>query len=80
MRVASSHTKTLGSPTVDPTIDGVEARWAAEAVASLLRQLPSDSVVGIVLRNTYRELNCLSRSADRGESEVVGPVRVRVAA
>jgi len=63
-----------------PAIDGVEARWAADAVASLVRQLPPDSVVGMALRNTHRELTCLSRSAEYGTPEVIGPVRIRAAA
>lgn len=62
-----------------PAIDGVEARWAADAVASLLRQLPADSVVGMVLHNTHRELTCLARSAAE-EPVVYGPFRIRAAA
>jgi hypothetical protein len=79
MRVVSPF---VGSeePVTAPAIDGVEARWAADAVASLLRQLPLDSVVGMVLRNTHRELTCLARSADAGAPEVIGPFRVRAAA
>jgi len=78
MRVASPF---VGSSTpVSPTIDGVEARWAADAIASLVRQLPPDSVVGLALRNTHRELTCLSRSAEYGTPEVIGPVRIRAAA
>ena len=78
MRVASPFVNSAAPAT--PAIDGVEARWAADAVASLVRQLPPDSVVGMVLRNTHRELTCLSRSADASDNGVIGPVRIRVAA
>lgn len=61
-----------------PLIDAVEARWAAEAVASLARQLDADSVVGLVLQRAGRELRSLAASA-AGPTEVVGPVRVRAA-
>jgi hypothetical protein len=62
-----------------PVIDPVEARWAAEAVGSLSRQLGADSIVAMVLEQAERELNSLAASTapDHG---VVGPVRVRVAA
>ena len=76
MRVASPNVGSVATP----AIDGVEARWAAEAIASLVRQLPADSVVGLVLKNTHRELTCLSRSAELNDAEVIGPVRVRRAA
>lgn len=79
MRVASPFVGPAVVPPA-PAIDGVEARWAADAVASLVRQLPTDSVVGMVLRSTHRELACLSRSAEASEVEVIGPVRIRVAA
>lgn len=81
MRVVSPSLDSVGSvePTPAPAIDGVEARWAADAVASLLRQLPADSVVGMVLHNTHRELTCLSRSAGDGAG-VFGPFRIRAAA
>lgn len=80
MRVLSPFVGSAEPLTAPPAIDGVEARWAADAVASLLRQLPPDSVVGLVLQNTHRELTCLSRSAEACESEVIGPVRIRMAA
>ena len=78
MRVASPFVGSSAPAT--PAIDGVEARWAADAVASLVRQLPPDSVVGMVLRNTHRELTCLTRSAELSDAEVIGPLRIRVAA
>lgn len=61
-----------------PAIDPIEARWAAEAVGSLSRQLAADSIVAMVLQQAQRELNSLASST--GEGEVFGPVRVRVAA
>lgn len=63
-------------------VDPVEARWAAEAVANLSRQLDADSVVALILRRTHRELLSLSDGAHdstAGRSHVVGPVRLRVA-
>lgn len=68
------------SPVVSsyPVIDAVEARWAAEAVASLADQLDPDSVAAVVLRQTRREL--MSLAASGSETQVIGPVRVPVAA
>lgn len=67
------------TPVLDtPGIDPIEARWAAEAVGSLSRQLSADSIVAMVLQQAQRELNSLAASTDAGE--VFGPVRVRVAA
>lgn len=80
MRVVSSFVGSTEPVSTAPAIDGVEARWAADAVASLLRQLPPDSVVEMVLRNTHRELTCLARSANASDPEVIGPLRIRVAA
>lgn len=62
-----------------PVIDPVEARWAAEAVGSLSRQLGADSIVAMVLEQAQRELNSLAASTAPHDG-VVGPVRVRVAA
>lgn len=62
-----------------PTIDAEETRWAAESVASLLRQVGSDSPAGFVLRQAEKELQSLIRSAVE-KPEVVGPFRVRFAA
>ena len=62
-----------------PAIDPIEARWAAEAVGSLSRQLASDSLVALVLEQAQRELNSLALSSPAAE-EVLGPVKVRVAA
>jgi len=64
-----------------PVIDAVEARWAAEAVASLARQLGSDSVIALCLDQTRHELMSLAASAKTTpKGEVIGPMRVRVAA
>ena len=62
-----------------PGIDPIEARWAAEAVGSLSRQLAADSLVAMVLQQAQRELDSLAASTDP-TAGVVGPVRVRVAA
>ena len=60
-------------------INPVEARWAADAIASLARQLDPESIVGVILKRSQRELASLVNA--RGSvGEVVGPVRVRVAA
>jgi hypothetical protein len=40
-------------------IDPVEARWAADAIASLARQLDPDSIVGVILKRSQRELASL---------------------
>ncbi len=63
-----------------PSIDPIEARWAAEAVGSLTRQLGSDSIVAMVLEQAQRELNSLAVSSAPTTDGVFGPVRVRVAA
>jgi hypothetical protein len=78
MRLATyqSNSSTLSSP---DTIDPVEARWAADAIASLARQLDPESIVGVILKRSQRELASLVNN--RGSmGEVVGPVRVRAAA
>jgi hypothetical protein len=62
-----------------PAVDPVEARWAAEAVGSLSRQLAADSIVAMVLEQAERELNSLAASTTTAD-DVIGPVRVRVAA
>ncbi len=76
MRVVT--TPSVSSATDRPSIDAVEARWAAEAVGSLSRQLDADSIVGFVLQRAYRELRSLADSVE-SPAEVVGPVRVRAA-
>ncbi|MCU0706106.1 MAG: hypothetical protein MUF18_19255 [Fimbriiglobus sp.] len=63
-----------------PTIDPIEARWAAEAVGSLSRQLSADSIVGMVLAQAQRELSSLATSSAPSDADILGPVRVRVAA
>jgi hypothetical protein len=63
-----------------PSVDPIEARWAAEAVGSLSRQLGSDSIVAMVLEQAQRELNSLAASTAPADDAVFGPVRVRVAA
>ena len=62
-----------------PVIDAREARWASEAVANLARQLPSDSIVALVLEQAQQELGSLAASSVNG-SRVVGPFRIRAAA
>ena len=72
----------IHSETSVPTVDAVEARWAADAVANLSRQLDSDSVVSMVLRRAQQELLSLADSGHEsasGRSHVIGPVRLRVA-
>jgi hypothetical protein len=66
--------------TESPAIDPIEARWAAEAVGSLSRQLGADSIVAMVLEQAQRELNSLAASSAPTTDGVFGPVRVRVAA
>jgi hypothetical protein len=63
-----------------PSVDPIEARWAAEAVGSLSRQLGTDSLVAMVLEQAQRELNSLAVSSAPAADDVFGPVRVRVAA
>lgn len=63
----------------NPSVDPIEARWAAEAVGSLSRQLGADSLVAMVLEQAQRELNSLAASTAPNDG-VVGPVRIRVAA
>gem|GEM_PF-2430671 len=80
MRVMNPSSAVPSAPSICPN----DARWAAEALASLARQLDSDSVIAVVLRRTQRELQSLAGSTpnyrtDSG-SEVVGPIRMRMAA
>ena len=70
----------LATASESPAIDPIEARWAAEAVGSLSRQLGSDSIVAMVLEQAQRELNSLAASSAPATDGVFGPVRVRVAA
>jgi hypothetical protein len=65
---------TIPFPT--PTIDPAEARLAADELAALIQRVGPDSVPGLILRQAQQELQSLLR----GSPEVVGPVRVRVAA
>ena len=60
-----------------PTIDAAEARWASEELRLLIARVGDDSVTGLILRQARQELASLVQSAG---SEVVGPLRVRVAA
>ena len=57
-------------------IDANEVRWAAEAVAQILRKAEPDSVVGAILQQTLRELSSLNPTA----ATVIGPFRMRIAA
>lgn len=60
-----------------PTIDAAEARWASEQLAVLITRVGEDSVTGLILRQARQELASLVHSAT---GEVVGPLRVRLAA
>ncbi len=53
-----------------PSINSGDARWAAEALASLARQLESDSVIAVVLQRTQRELQSLATTETRGRDDV----------
>lgn len=64
------------SPAAAP-IDAAEARWASEQLGALIARVGDDSVAGLILRQARQELASLVRSAG---GEVVGPLRVRVAA
>jgi hypothetical protein len=66
------------SAPASPTIDAAEARRAADELAGLIARVGPESVAGLVLRNAERELRSLIPDAAPGE--VVGPLRVRVAA
>jgi hypothetical protein len=66
---------TIHTPASTPAIDASEVTWAADEVAALLRRATPDSVVGMVLTQTLRELASLKQSA----GEVVGPFRVKAA-
>lgn len=69
----------LPLPAADaPSIDPIEARWAAEAVASLIRQLDAGSPVALCLDQARRELMSLAASGEAA-GVVVGPLRVRAA-
>ncbi|MFO0849356.1 MAG: hypothetical protein U0871_12500 [Gemmataceae bacterium] len=63
---------------VSPSIDPAEARWAADELAALIRQAGPESVVGLVLKQAQRELRSLVGAAE--PAQLVGPVRLRVAA
>jgi len=69
-------------PTKVQEDDAVEARWAADAIAQLARQLEPNSVAAIVLKRTQRELQSLAASAESPtgtDSHIIGPIRFRVA-
>ena len=72
--VTTPSTRSLPSP----TIDAAEARWAADELAALLARVGPDSVAALVLRQAERELRSIIPDAKPGE--VVGPIRIRVAA
>ena len=65
-----------------PSISTADARWAAEALASLTRQLEPDSVIGLVLQRTRRELQSLATSAECARTGIdkAEPIRTRMAA
>ena len=53
---SATYSSTLSAP---DAIDPVEARWAADAIASLARQLDPESIVGVILKRSQRELASL---------------------
>jgi hypothetical protein len=56
-----------------PDIDPTEARWAAEYLSLMIDRLGPDSPVGLVLRQTRRELASLTQAAP---ATVIGPLRI----
>ncbi len=73
MRLSTASSNTLSAP----SISAADARWAAEALASLTRQLEADSVIAVVLRRTQRELQSLAGSArTAGNPEVASRARL----
>ena len=56
-----------------PVIDISEARWAAEYLSLMIAKLDPDSPVGMVLKQTRRELASLIQSAG---TTVIGPLRI----
>ncbi len=79
MRVRKPSVSAVCTPD-NPAVDPIEARWAAEAVGSLSRQLAADSIVAMVLEQAQRELTSLASSTTTPGDGVYGPVRVRVTA
>jgi hypothetical protein len=67
----------LQSALSSPTIDTAEARWAAEQLGLLIERVGGDSVTGIILRQARQELTSLIPNAG---AEVIGPLRIRLAA
>jgi hypothetical protein len=61
-----------------PSIDTAEARWAADELAGLIARIGRDSIAGLVLRQAEQELRSLVPEAKPGE--VLGPIRIRMAA
>jgi len=73
------HPSNSSAVSTPDAIDPVEARWAADAIASLTRQLDPDSIVGVILKRSQRELASLVNT--RGSmGDATSPVRVRTAA
>ena len=65
-----------------PSIEMEKTLRAADELAALIARVGADSVPGLVLAQAQRELNSLLRSAgvQPGRPEVVGPIRIRLAA
>lgn len=78
MRVATFNSNSSSVSSTPDTIDPVEARWAADAIASLARQLDPDSIVSVILKRSQRELASLCTNR-MGNGEV-SATRVRIAA
>jgi hypothetical protein len=68
--------------TTTPFIDAEQTQRAADELAGLIARVGADSVPGLVLSQAQRELDSLLRSAgvEPGRPEVVGPIRIRLAA
>ena len=68
--------------TTTPFIDAEQTRRAADELAGLIARVGADSVPGLVLSQAQRELDSLLRSVgvEPNRPEVVGPIRIRLAA
>lgn len=68
----SNRLNSFHSP-IEPSIDGREVRKAAGYVAEMIRDFGADTLVGMVLTQTLRELRSLEPSC---ATTVIGPIRV----
>lgn len=78
------NTYEVSAPAIQPSIDSQEIRWALESLQVMVQQLPMDSMIGSILRQTQHELKSLVANMPRLKTvtgaDVIGPVRVKVAA